>query len=380
MNKILLCLLVLVAGFTQAKLVVSDEIVLFSVDPDKAPQIYDCKNKNSCIFLDGEIQEGDFEDIKLSLLAKLRSYYRESHQIFTENINYTFTNHENFDLSQINNRLPTFKIFINSSGGNLIEAIKLAHFVREFELSVFIPMEKQCISACFFVYSGAVNRLASQKSSLGIHTPYFEKEFFKGLTQKQADELYAKEVKNAYKQLEVFNIPSRFVEIMKKTPSDQIYSLNINDQLDIMLDPIWRERLLANLDNLDYEAALKTGGAQTVAQEFQLRVIDEYFPGLVEQETLGQVISENAVAQSMLTAVILKTNVDPRELTYDEMMVELANNHPGAFQVFQETTTPWHTKLNTLRNIQMILSSPKSIESTGMPKMNILSIIFLDVL
>ena len=381
MKKILLTFLFLFNVYGQANLVVSDEIVLFglNLEDGQAPKIFDCKNNYSCIYLEGNIQAGDFEQIKPQLEAKLFNFYAESHRVFSKNAEYTFTEHQNFDASKTEN-FQSFRVFISSGGGDLSEAIKIAKLIREFELTVSIPMSKKCISACFFIYSGAVTRLVSDKAEVvGIHTPYFDKNVFKELSQKEADALYRTKIAETYKQLELFNVPKKFIAIMKNTPSDEIYYLNLNEVADLAMDPIFRERLLASLKKITFDEGAKSGISNLTIKEFQLRAINEYEPGLIEKETIGQVLESNLNAQRMIISAITSTDLDPRDYSEMEYMNELAINHPKQFAFVAELAAPWHQKLVILSQIQALLADLDSVKKYNLETEQFLALMFTDI-
>ena len=372
--------IVLFSNPVSANFVVSDEIVLFGSESSGTPDIYDCKNDKYCIFLDGEIKEGDYEELKWVILHKQREYYREIHKLFIENVNYTFNNYKSFDAEKTK-IMAGFKLFISSPGGDMFEAIKIANLVRELEMSAYVPMGKECKSACFMIFAGAVNRLVTSFKSIGIHSPYFNKEFFRGLSQKEADLLYLKKVEEVYKQLELFNIPKNLIEITKSTPSDQMYFLNANDMKDIYLDSVWRERILANLNGLDFDTALKMGISPAIRNEFQLNAIDEYFnySGLIEDNTLAFTLKNNSTAHSILGTVLFDAGINPEDMELEEILSQLADKNPETFQMVYSTSLPWHKKIGNLHKVSLLLMDPPdSLIDTYGSKFPLLTLFFTD--
>ena len=142
--------LLLLSPLIHSEFSVSDEIVLMGLKgADKTPDIYDCKNRSDCIYFQGEIAEGDFIDFERTLIRKIKNYYLDSHTKFTESLEHLFNNATDYDLTNYK-RVGTFRIFINSVGGNVSEALKMAKLIRELELHVVLPMDGKCFSACLY--------------------------------------------------------------------------------------------------------------------------------------------------------------------------------------------------------------------------------------
>jgi len=74
----------------------------------------------------------------------------------------------------------TMTICLNSSGGSFDEAIKLSELIYDRGLSTLIADQKECYSACAFVFMSGVasdqvapHRKLSAGGILGFHAPYF---------------------------------------------------------------------------------------------------------------------------------------------------------------------------------------------------------------
>ncbi|MES2509612.1 MAG: hypothetical protein V4625_06755 [Pseudomonadota bacterium] len=87
----------------------------------------------------GEIRDGDFEKFRAFLLqpGNLKAYG-----------NY---------------------IWLDSQGGNLIEAMKFAQLFEKSSASVAVGSESRCYSACFLLFAGGVDRLLYPFAELGVH-------------------------------------------------------------------------------------------------------------------------------------------------------------------------------------------------------------------
>jgi hypothetical protein len=63
-----------------------------------------------------------------------------------------------------------FAFIIDSPGGDLFEAEKIANIVREAEVQVVVPSGSQCSSACFLIFAAAVRRYVAPDALIGVHS------------------------------------------------------------------------------------------------------------------------------------------------------------------------------------------------------------------
>ncbi|MEY4761346.1 MAG: hypothetical protein RLZZ200_1202 [Pseudomonadota bacterium] len=135
------------------------------------------------------------------------------------------------------------EIFLNSTGGNIEEARKIALIVHAARMQVSVEntyaLQEQatsfepfvCASSCFLIYAAGENRTAfSGYGKVGIHRPYFRN----GLesTSKEASLLSGAhdEISALLRQ---YGTPTRLVEKMISVPSNQIYWLTDSDLAEI---------------------------------------------------------------------------------------------------------------------------------------------------
>lgn len=64
----------------------------------------------------------------------------------------------------------TIKLLLDSSGGDVGEALRLGRVLRKHEVSVGVAQNKKCLSACVYLIAGAVDR--DLFGQVGIHRPY----------------------------------------------------------------------------------------------------------------------------------------------------------------------------------------------------------------
>jgi hypothetical protein len=61
-------------------------------------------------------------------------------------------------------------VIVDSPGGDIFEADKIARFVGEVELGVPVLSGGQCSSACFLIFAAAVRRYMAPDALIGIHS------------------------------------------------------------------------------------------------------------------------------------------------------------------------------------------------------------------
>jgi len=150
------------------------------------------------ILIEGRIEKGD----KDKLLKELR-LWSSNRQLDTY-------------------RMP--KIQITSKGGDFEEAMKMGLLIRR--SLVQVRSTDQCYSACAIILFSAVDR---SPLDVGIHRPYYNKEYFSSLTMVKANEKYTSLVSKTKSFLLEMNVPTNIVDKMFETPSDEIYILNTNE-------------------------------------------------------------------------------------------------------------------------------------------------------
>ena len=59
---------------------------------------------------------------------------------------------------------------VDSPGGNVVEASRLAGFVRKFDWSVLVGKGSECASACFLIFAAAAHRFVAPDALIGVHS------------------------------------------------------------------------------------------------------------------------------------------------------------------------------------------------------------------
>ncbi len=149
------------------------------------------------ILIQGQIQAGDFEKFQTFLLlpGRLKAY----------------TNY----------------VWLDSTGGNLLEAMKFANLFEKSSASVVVGPDGKCYSACFMMFAGGVDRWLYAFGELGVHQVSVS--FAAGLPvpEKAAiNELAQTATNNASAYLAAQGIPQTLVRKMQETPDSEMFMIN----------------------------------------------------------------------------------------------------------------------------------------------------------
>lgn len=111
---------------------------------------------------------------------------------------------------------------LDSPGGSVSEAMKIASFLGETMRSTSIEPKDSCMSSCFFMFLSGGSRMYA-KRNLGIHRPYYKAEYFGSLTSVEARNKYAEMDAKVREFLKNQQVPDEFISKMFSTPSESIY-------------------------------------------------------------------------------------------------------------------------------------------------------------
>jgi hypothetical protein len=109
---------------------------------------------------------------------------------------------------------------LDSKGGGVSEALKIAHIVERGFGTTVVPSGAQCYSACFLVYAAGSYRIAGQAAALGVH----QLAMAKGPAQDPADLAALDRVSavvDAY--LKSRGVPPQVIDKMKRTPPHDMF-------------------------------------------------------------------------------------------------------------------------------------------------------------
>lgn len=160
-----------------------------------------------------------------------------------------------FEFAAKNNvDLHAIQIALASPGGDVSEALQIGQLFKSIYATVAVgPVTGQCASACFILYTSAVQR-SSAPGLVGIHRPYVNKERLLTLSPSAAEALETSALSAAEGYLHKLRVPSSIVDIMFENASTEIHWLNL-DELRMLGDrPAWYEEFLIARCGLDKNA------------------------------------------------------------------------------------------------------------------------------
>ena len=187
------------------------------------------------IFVDGQIATGDYDKIK----TIAREFVERGEEV---------------------------RLLINSSGGNLFEALKIGEFVNQIYATVTIKGDqispnkgklKKCYSACVIIWISAFKRDHVQDNEfftsegqivwetiegkeniksvplIGIHRPYIDPEVYGEMSLNEAEKTYSRLEKLVNAHLSAMGVPETFINRMFRIPSQKIELIPKTDFIDI---------------------------------------------------------------------------------------------------------------------------------------------------
>lgn len=184
----------------------------------------------STMRMDGPISDGDAEKLKKWILENPAEY------------------------------LVTNNIELSSSGGSVLEAMKLARLVELSGWTALVSSGETCASACFFIFSSAQVRISA--GDVVVHRPYFDKvaqhptEHFAQIKAQGEVAIAARDYLSAK------GVSSRIVDLMMSLPSNRGYALTSRDFSELgYLAPVAEEQAIrrCSIDNANFLAKYGRG-------------------------------------------------------------------------------------------------------------------------
>jgi hypothetical protein len=106
---------------------------------------------------------------------------------------------------------------LNSAGGNLLEAVRLAAAVRSAKMSTNVGQSATCASACFLIFAAGETKYASISARIGVHRASEKGVVSRDATTSMAD--VAKEL----------DVPWSIIRRMINTPPGEVEWLSLTD-------------------------------------------------------------------------------------------------------------------------------------------------------
>ncbi|MES1980588.1 MAG: hypothetical protein V4451_21305 [Pseudomonadota bacterium] len=141
----------------------------------------------------GEIRDGDFEKFRTFLLqpGNLKAY----------------TNY----------------IWLDSQGGNVIEAMKFAELFEKSTASVVVGSESRCYSACFLLFAGGSDRVLYPFAELGVHRIAAKDP---GISEATRTQLLQAVSSKVYGYLMAQGMPQAVLDEMRDTPASSMFIID----------------------------------------------------------------------------------------------------------------------------------------------------------
>ena len=150
---------------------------------------------------------------------------------------------EKFVTSLLKSQVMAASLYVSSSGGDLVEALRIADIVKGLRFQVFVAKGKTCISSCFFIWLAGASRytgyglvnddgiLAPQARRerafgvIGIHRPYLKNPLgTPDATARQEEGM--RKVRN---YLVSVGLAQYLIDEMMSRPSNDVYWLRAKD-------------------------------------------------------------------------------------------------------------------------------------------------------
>jgi hypothetical protein len=106
---------------------------------------------------------------------------------------------------------------LNSDGGNLLEAVRVADWVKSAKISTNVGQSATCASACFLIFAAGETKYANYRARIGVHGAAD-----KGVESRAATESMARVAKE-------LGVPSSIIRRMVITPPSEVVWLNLVD-------------------------------------------------------------------------------------------------------------------------------------------------------
>lgn len=184
---------------------------------------------------------------------------------------------------------PPTIFHIQSTGGDLAEAMQIGRIVRDSHIPVWTGDE--CLSACVFIYASGIERFA--RGEVGLHRPYFGPHFFAGLTALEAERHYEDLREASEEFLREMGVSSAIVERMFETGSNEIDMLSESESNRLFgkRAPFYDEWLAAKCGrlSLDEQRVIESWSNLKAARATLSIAVDDAIP---KSDSFGENISD----------------------------------------------------------------------------------------
>jgi hypothetical protein len=135
-------------------------------------------------------------------------------------------------------------IVLNSKGGSVTEALRIAEAVEKTSLVTLVGSSNICASACFLVFIAGPLHWA--EGSVLIHRPYLASEAYAESELSTTTKSQRNAMINMRKYLEDRSVPASLIELMMSRASTEAYHLTDNDKMKLgVMTPSFEEAAIA---------------------------------------------------------------------------------------------------------------------------------------
>lgn len=198
------------------------------------------ENNSLCPWLDGGpcysgvfegvIQKGDTEKIALQLQTMLNIYNKNSGKL----------------IAHFKPRIG--RIYLSSTGGDVYESLKMGDWFRKNKVTVIVPEESPCYSACVFAFAGGAQRF-HLGTNIGLHAFYSSETKNPNFDYDSENIKYQKVEEDIRDYLKRMRIPTALLDDILQTPSASLHILTPEEAkkygLLVGFDPLFHQLLVA---------------------------------------------------------------------------------------------------------------------------------------
>ena len=114
---------------------------------------------------------------------------------------------------------------LDSIGGDVEEALKIGKLIKKNFSTTIVDVNKVCLSSCFLIWSGGVDRIYNQSAKLGVHRLALSS---KEININKTEKLTTPISKKVDIYLKENGIPSKVIDRMNETSPSDIYLITSN--------------------------------------------------------------------------------------------------------------------------------------------------------
>lgn len=188
-------------------------------------------------------------------------------------------------------KLPTVAL-LSSPGGDVLAAMRIGRFLRDSLMTSMVDHGARCNSACVLVLLGGTTRIVL--APLGLHRPFYEHEYFSGLSAPEAAEKYREMDSLVRGYLSEMDVPNSAVERMMATKSSAIEAVSPEEFFNQFgsSTPAFEEWILAKCGSMseseEFDAyAAEAIGVMDFYEEILRNDSNEYRPDEIRKAMSG---------------------------------------------------------------------------------------------